>query len=76
MALSIGLSGLSGSLGVPGQANHPTVQAAVDTLMAMAARKGIPVSYRCEGLRRSGMPSRRALAWLAWELWKRCCIQP
>src|SRR5919109_4977432 len=43
-ALSIGLSDLSGSLGVPGQANHPAVRAAVDTLMAAAARKGIPVS--------------------------------
>jgi 4-hydroxy-2-oxoheptanedioate aldolase len=43
-ALSIGLSDLSGSLGVPGQANHPSVQAAVDRLMAVAARKGIPVS--------------------------------
>jgi 2-keto-3-deoxy-L-rhamnonate aldolase RhmA len=43
-ALSIGLSDLSGSLGVPGQANHPSVQAAVERLMAVAARKGIPVS--------------------------------
>lgn len=43
-ALSIGLSDLSGSLGVPGQADHPSVQAAVDKLMAAAARKGIPVS--------------------------------
>jgi 4-hydroxy-2-oxoheptanedioate aldolase len=49
-ALSIGLSDLSGSLGVPGQANHPTVQAAVDTLMAMAARKGIPVSLSVRGV--------------------------
>jgi 4-hydroxy-2-oxoheptanedioate aldolase len=43
-ALSIGLSDLSGSLGVPGQVNHPSVQAAVDRLMAVAARKGLPVS--------------------------------
>jgi 4-hydroxy-2-oxoheptanedioate aldolase len=43
-ALSIGLSDLSGSLGVPGQANHPSVQAAVDRLMSVAARKGVPVS--------------------------------
>ncbi len=43
-ALSIGLSDLSGSLGVPGQADHPSVQAAVAKLMAAAARKGIPVS--------------------------------
>jgi 2-keto-3-deoxy-L-rhamnonate aldolase RhmA len=42
-ALSIGLSDLSGSLGVLGQANHPSVQAAVDIMMAVAARKGIPV---------------------------------
>jgi 2-keto-3-deoxy-L-rhamnonate aldolase RhmA len=48
--MSIGLSGLSGSLGVPGQANHPTVPAAVDTLMAMAARKGIPVSLSVRGV--------------------------
>ena len=41
-ALSIGLSDLSGSLGVPGQANNPTVQVAVDTLMVMAARQGRP----------------------------------
>jgi 4-hydroxy-2-oxoheptanedioate aldolase len=43
-ALSIGLSDLSGSLGVPGQANHPSVNAAVDQVMGVAARKGIPVS--------------------------------
>jgi 4-hydroxy-2-oxoheptanedioate aldolase len=43
-ALSIGLSNLSGSLGVLGQANHPSVQSAVDIMMAVAARKGIPVS--------------------------------
>lgn len=43
-ALSIGLSDLSGSLGEPEQAHHPAVQAAVDTLMAVAARKDIPVS--------------------------------
>ena len=43
-ALSIGLSDLSGSLGVPGQANHPSVQAAVDRFMSVAARKGVPVS--------------------------------
>jgi 4-hydroxy-2-oxoheptanedioate aldolase len=43
-ALSIGLSDLSGSLRVPGQANHPSVQAAVDRLMDVAARKDIPVS--------------------------------
>jgi 2-keto-3-deoxy-L-rhamnonate aldolase RhmA len=49
-ALSIGLSDLSGSLGVPGQANHPSVQAAVDTLMGMAARKGIPVSLSVRGI--------------------------
>jgi 4-hydroxy-2-oxoheptanedioate aldolase len=49
-ALSIGLSDLSGSLGVPGQANHPSVQAAVDTLMGMAARKGIPVSLSVRGV--------------------------
>jgi 4-hydroxy-2-oxoheptanedioate aldolase len=49
-ALSIGLSDLSGSLGVPGQANHPTVQAAVETLMAVAARKGIPVSLSVRGV--------------------------
>jgi 4-hydroxy-2-oxoheptanedioate aldolase len=49
-ALSIGLSDLSGSLGVPGQANHPSVQAAVDTLMSMAARKGIPVSLSVRGV--------------------------
>jgi 4-hydroxy-2-oxoheptanedioate aldolase len=49
-ALSIGLSDLSGSLGVPGQANHPSVQAAVDKLMSMAARKGIPVSLSVRGV--------------------------
>jgi 4-hydroxy-2-oxoheptanedioate aldolase len=49
-ALSIGLSDLSGSLGVPGQANHPSVQAAVDKLMGMAARKGIPVSLSVRGV--------------------------
>jgi 2-keto-3-deoxy-L-rhamnonate aldolase RhmA len=49
-ALSIGLSDLSGSLGVPGQANHPAVQAAVDKLMGMAARKGIPVSLSVRGV--------------------------
>jgi 4-hydroxy-2-oxoheptanedioate aldolase len=49
-ALSIGLSDLSGSLGVPGQANHPSVQAAVDALMSMAARKGIPVSLSVRGV--------------------------
>jgi hypothetical protein len=49
-ALSIGLSDLSGSLGVPGQANHPSAQAAVDTLMAVAARKGIPVSLSVRGV--------------------------
>jgi 4-hydroxy-2-oxoheptanedioate aldolase len=49
-ALSIGLSDLSGSLGVPGQANHPSVQAAVDTLMGMAARKDIPVSLSVRGV--------------------------
>ena len=49
-ALSIGLSDLSGSLGVPGQANHPLVQAAVDALMSMAARKGIPVSLSVRGV--------------------------
>jgi 2-keto-3-deoxy-L-rhamnonate aldolase RhmA len=49
-ALSIGLSDLSGSLGVPGQANHPSVQAAVDTLMGVAARKGIPVSLSVRGV--------------------------
>jgi 2-keto-3-deoxy-L-rhamnonate aldolase RhmA len=31
-------------IGVPGQAHHPSVQAAVDTLMAVAARRGISVS--------------------------------
>jgi 2-keto-3-deoxy-L-rhamnonate aldolase RhmA len=35
---------------VPGQANHPSVQAAVDTLMAVAARKGIPVSLSVRGV--------------------------
>ncbi len=49
-ALSIGLSDLSGSLGVPGQANHPSVQAAVDKLMSVAARKGIPVSLSVRGV--------------------------
>jgi 4-hydroxy-2-oxoheptanedioate aldolase len=49
-ALSIGLSDLSGSLGVPGQAYHPSVQAAVDTLMAVAARKGISVSLSVRGV--------------------------
>jgi 4-hydroxy-2-oxoheptanedioate aldolase len=49
-ALSIGLSDLSGSLGVPGQADHPSVQAAVDKLMSMAARKGIPVSLSVRGV--------------------------
>jgi 4-hydroxy-2-oxoheptanedioate aldolase len=43
-ALSIGLSDLSGSLGVPGQAHHPSVEAAVDEVMGVAARKGVPVS--------------------------------
>jgi 2-keto-3-deoxy-L-rhamnonate aldolase RhmA len=43
-ALSIGLSDLSGSLGGPGQANHPSVHAAVETLMAAAARRGLPAS--------------------------------
>jgi 2-keto-3-deoxy-L-rhamnonate aldolase RhmA len=35
---------------VLGQANHPSVQAAVDTLMAVAARKGIPVSLSVRGV--------------------------
>jgi 2-keto-3-deoxy-L-rhamnonate aldolase RhmA len=35
---------------VPGQANHSSVQAAVDTLMAVAARKGIPVSLSVRGV--------------------------
>jgi 2-keto-3-deoxy-L-rhamnonate aldolase RhmA len=43
-ALSIGLSDLSGSLGVPGQPNHPSVQVAVEKLMAAAARQDLPVS--------------------------------
>jgi 4-hydroxy-2-oxoheptanedioate aldolase len=49
-ALSLGLSDLSGSLGVPGQAHHPSVQAALDTLMAVAARKGISVSLSVRGV--------------------------
>jgi 4-hydroxy-2-oxoheptanedioate aldolase len=49
-ALSIGLSDLSGSLGVPGQASHPSVQAAVDRLMTVAARKGVPVSLSVRGV--------------------------
>jgi 4-hydroxy-2-oxoheptanedioate aldolase len=43
-ALSIGLSDLSGSLGVPGQPNHPSVQVAVEKLIAAAARQDLPVS--------------------------------
>jgi 2-keto-3-deoxy-L-rhamnonate aldolase RhmA len=35
---------------VPGQAIHPSVQAAVDTLIAVAARKGIPVSLSVRGV--------------------------
>ena len=42
-SLSIGLSDLSGSLGVPGQEDHPSVQAAADTVMQVAERQGIPV---------------------------------
>jgi hypothetical protein len=42
--LTSGLSDLSGSLGVPGQPNHPSVQAAVEQLMAAAARRDLPVS--------------------------------
>jgi 2-dehydro-3-deoxyglucarate aldolase len=49
-ALSIGLSDLSGSLGVPGQANHPSVKAAVDKVMGVAARKGVPVSLSVRSL--------------------------
>jgi 2-keto-3-deoxy-L-rhamnonate aldolase RhmA len=49
-ALSIGLSDLSGSLGVPGQAHHPSVQEAVDTLMVVAARRGISVSLSVHGV--------------------------
>jgi 2-keto-3-deoxy-L-rhamnonate aldolase RhmA len=37
-------------IGGPGQANHPAVQAAVDTLMAVATRKGIPVSLSVRGV--------------------------
>jgi 4-hydroxy-2-oxoheptanedioate aldolase len=74
-ALSIGLSDLSGSLGVPGPANHPSVQAAVDTLMAVAARKGIPVSLPVRASRRSAMPARKGPAWPVSERWKRCCIR-
>ena len=35
---------------MPDQAIHPSVQAAVDTLMAVAARKGIPVSLSVRGV--------------------------
>lgn len=49
-ALSIGLSDLSGSFGVPGQASHPSVQAAVEKVMAVAARKGVPVSLSVRGI--------------------------
>jgi hypothetical protein len=35
---------------VPGQANRRSVQAAVDTLMAVAARKGISVSLSVRGV--------------------------
>ncbi len=42
-SLSIGLSDLSGSLGVPGQEDHPSVQAAADKVMQVAERQGIPV---------------------------------
>ena len=44
--------------------------------MAMAARKGIPGSLSVQGVEEVRDALKRALAWLAWELRKRCCIQP